>query len=91
MFDLDHRPARRQLQQVFGDHLERLTHRPATCRMYGFYVSATGNRWCDDIQQRSEAGMTDGVVLGNHDAVERELTRQFGVAQSLVEWFRDAL
>ena len=66
-------------------------HRPATCRMYGFYVSATGNLWCDDIQQRSVAGMTDGVVLGNQDAVEREMTQQFGATRSLVDWFRDAL
>ena len=66
-------------------------HRPATCRTYGFYVSATGNMWCDDIQTRSEAGMTDGVVLGNQDAVERELARRFGATRSLVEWFRDTL
>jgi len=62
-------------------------YRPAACRMYGFYVSRTDNWWCTDIQALYEAGVCDGVVLGNQSAIERALHQQCGEVQSLVEWF----
>jgi hypothetical protein len=55
--------------------------------MYGFYVSRTEHWWCADIQALDEAGMSDGIILGNHRAVERLLQQQCGEAKSLVEWF----
>ena len=63
------------------------THRPAACRMYGFYVSRTDHWWCADIQALDEAGISDGIILGNHSAVERLLHQQCGEVKSLVEWF----
>jgi Fe-S-cluster containining protein len=62
-------------------------HRPAACRMYGFYVSRTDHWWCDDIQALYEAGVCDGVILGNQGAIERALHQQCGEVKSLVEWF----
>ena len=62
-------------------------YRPAACRMYGFYVSRTDNWWCTDIQALYEAGVYDGVVLGNQSAIERALHQQCGEVKSLVEWF----
>ncbi len=62
-------------------------YRPATCRMYGFYVSREGNQWCDDIQTLHDAGMGNGVVLGNHQATQRELRDRCGETQSIVTWF----
>jgi|RhiMetdeSRZDD1v2_1073273.scaffolds.fasta_scaffold117369_2 uncharacterized protein len=62
-------------------------HRPAACRMYGFYVSRTDHWWCADIQALYEAGVCDGVILGNQGAIERALHQQCGEVKSLVEWF----
>lgn len=66
-------------------------YRPAVCRMYGFYVSRHGNQWCEDIQACYEAGMGQGVVLGNAQAVQRELSEQFGESRSVVDWFEQTL
>lgn len=65
-------------------------YRPAACRMYGFYVSREGNQWCDMIQSLHEAGMGDGVALGNEQAIQRELHERFGAPQSIVTWFKKA-
>ena len=62
--------------------------RPAACRMYGFYVSRDGNQWCNDIQTLYEAGELEGVILGNHSAVSRELARCFGEVKPLNVWYR---
>jgi Fe-S-cluster containining protein len=62
-------------------------HRPAACRMYGFYVSRTDHWWCADIQALYEAGIGDGVILGNYGAIERSLHQQCGEIKSLLEWF----
>lgn len=62
-------------------------YRPVACRMYGFYVSRTDHWWCADIQALYEAGVCDGLVLGNHGAIERAVHQQCGAVQSLVEWF----
>jgi uncharacterized protein len=62
-------------------------HRPAACRMYGFYVSRTDHWWCADIQALYEAGVCDGVILGNQEAIERMLHQQCGAVKSLGEWF----
>ena len=62
-------------------------HRPAVCRMYGFYVSRTDHWWCADIQTLYEAGDCDGVILGNQKAIEQALHQQCGEVKSLAEWF----
>ena len=61
-------------------------HRPAACRMFGFYVSRIGNRWCNSIQAQDDAGELEGMVLGNQDAVEQQLTRLFGPARAISVW-----
>jgi Fe-S-cluster containining protein len=61
-------------------------HRPSACRMYGFYSSRTGGRWCADIEAGVANGLADGIVLGNHDAMEAELNRQLGPTLTLREW-----
>jgi Fe-S-cluster containining protein len=63
------------------------THRPAACRMYGFYVSRTAHWWCGDIQALYDAGDCDGLILGNYGAIERALHDQCGEVKSLLEWF----
>jgi uncharacterized protein len=60
--------------------------RPVACRAYGFYVGRDGGRWCATIEETK--GLTDGVILGNHDALERSLT-ELGEARTLAEWFAD--
>jgi len=65
-------------------------HRPAACRMYGFYVSRGEGRYCDLIHERVSRGDFDGVLWGNHDAVEREFAQAFGAPISIVAWFEQA-
>ena len=64
-------------------------YRPAACRMYGFYVTRSGNRWCDMIQEKYEAGFAEGIILGNQQAIDRELTQKLGTRQSIDVWFKD--
>jgi len=61
--------------------------RPAACRMFGFYVSRIGNRWCSRIQKLDDEKQLDGIILGNHDSMEQVLQRMFGPAESLAKWF----
>lgn len=65
-------------------------HRPAACRMYGFYVSRGDGRYCELIHARVEQGELEGVVWGNHDAVDAELARAFGAPVSIIDWFAGA-
>ena len=65
-------------------------HRPVACRTYGFYVSRQGNLWCDIIQAREDDGLSEGVILGNHDAVARRLEETGGERKSLVTWFEQS-
>lgn len=65
-------------------------HRPAACRMYGFYVSRGEGRYCDLVHERVESGELDGVTWGNHDAVDRELAQAFGAPISMLAWFERA-
>jgi Fe-S-cluster containining protein len=65
-------------------------HRPAACRMYGFYVSRGEGRYCDLIHDRVARGDFDDVVWGNHDAVELELAQRFGEPISIIDWFERA-
>ncbi|WP_428261984.1 YkgJ family cysteine cluster protein [Haliangium sp.] len=64
-------------------------HRPAACRMYGFYLSRGEGRYCGDIEARVEAGGCEQVVWGNHDAVDDRLRRRFGPPISMLDWFSD--
>jgi len=62
-------------------------YRPADCRMYGFYVTRSGNRWCEMIQERYEAGFAEGIILGNQQSVDRRLEEIYGESQSIAVWF----
>lgn len=64
-------------------------HRPAACRMYGYYIAKNNKQWCDLIEELSEAGELDGVMLGNYTAVTRDLRQQFGEQKSIVEWYTE--
>ena len=64
-------------------------HRPIACRAYGFYATRDGGLWCEAIEARVEAGDADGVVLGNHDALDRALEAAAGPSRSLLEWLAD--
>lgn len=61
-------------------------HRPAACRMYGFYVARRHNQWCQQIEELYESGALDGVTFGNYTAVQRQLEQQFGERRSIVAW-----
>lgn len=80
-----------QLTCPFINELEGTCHvyhfRPVACRMYGFYMSYHDNRWCHLIQSQYETGIYDGVVFGNHNAIERELRQNCGDTKSLIDWF----
>ena len=56
--------------------------RPIACRTYGFYAARDGGRGCSIVE---ESGVTDGVMLGNHDVIERALD-ELGDHKSLAEW-----
>lgn len=60
--------------------------RPIACRSYGFYLARDGGRWCSAVEQTE--GLTDAVVLGNHDALDRELSA-LGETRTLAEWWRE--
>jgi Fe-S-cluster containining protein len=64
--------------------------RPAACRMYGFYVSRQSNMWCQQIEELYEAGVLEGVTLGNYSAMQRQLGQVFGNMQSIVIWYQQA-
>lgn len=65
-------------------------HRPIACRAYGFYATRDGGLWCETIEGHVQAGDAEGVVLGNHDALDRALEAAAGPSRSLVEWLADA-
>jgi Fe-S-cluster containining protein len=65
-------------------------HRPAACRMYGFYVARGEGRYCDLIHDRAESGALGDVVWGNHDAVDGALAQAFGEPISIIAWFEHA-
>lgn len=57
--------------------------RPLACRAYGFHLGRDGGRWCAKIE--ADPALTEGVLLGNHDAFERDLAT-LGDALSLSDW-----
>lgn len=65
------------------------THRPAACRMYGFYVSRHNNQWCQLIEDLYQAGDLEGAMLGNHTAMKRFIRQKFGDARSIVDWWQE--
>ena len=65
-------------------------YRPAACRMYGFYVTRSGNRWCHIIQEQYEDGFAEGIVLGNQQSVDKVLMQNFGESRSIALWFGES-
>lgn len=60
--------------------------RPVACRTYGFYVQRDRGLYCGEIEAGVATGQFDGVVWGNHDAVDRQLA-SLGEKRPLTEWF----
>lgn len=63
--------------------------RPVACRTYGFYVQRGRGVYCREIELRESAGRLEGVVWGNHDAVDACLTG-LGKVRPLNEWFNES-
>ena len=59
--------------------------RPVACRTYGFYVQRDKGLYCRDMETQVAEGTMDGLVWGNHEAVERQLV-ELGETRSLTEW-----
>lgn len=53
-------------------------HRPAACRMYGFYQAHDGGRFCGQIEEKVALEGDEGIVWGNHEAALRRLERAHG-------------
>lgn len=64
-------------------------HRPAACRMYGFYVSRHNNQWCHMIDELFEARELEGVTLGNLTAIKRQIRQELGLNRSIVDWYKN--
>lgn len=62
--------------------------RPVACRSYGYYQQRDKGLFCNEILQSCESGKLDGVIWGNHDAIDRDLA-QLGESRSLAEWFAE--
>ncbi len=60
--------------------------RPVACRTYGFYVQRDKGLYCKDIETQVGNGALNGVVWGNHDAVDRRL-QAMGETLALTDWF----
>ena len=59
--------------------------RPSACRAYGFYVDRDGGRYCGLIETFLEENGDQDIVWGNHQALDREMTSQFGAFRTLRE------
>jgi Fe-S-cluster containining protein len=61
--------------------------RPLGCRTYGFYASHHHDAWCELVTEHLGAGR-DGLVLGNLDAIERDLSQHCSERRDLLTWLR---
>lgn len=61
-------------------------HRPAACRAYGFYRARSGGRFCDLVQSMIDRDGEEGLIWGNHDALEQRLERAHGETIPLTTW-----
>lgn len=59
--------------------------RPLACRTYGFYASHQHDAWCERVAAHV-AGVRDQLVLGNLDAIERDLSLLDGYRRDLCSW-----
>jgi Fe-S-cluster containining protein len=59
--------------------------RPLACRSYGFYAGRSHDAWCQDVAAHV-APARDHLVVGNYDALERDLTRCDGERRDLLTW-----
>lgn len=63
--------------------------RPVACRTYGFYVQRELGLYCHEIETRVAEGQLADVVWGNHDVIDRQLSRQ-GKSRPLTAWFAES-
>ena len=61
-------------------------HRPVACRTYGFYVQRDKGIYCQTLEEQAASGRFDGIIWGNHEAIERELAA-LGETRPLDAWF----
>lgn len=61
-------------------------YRPVACRTYGFYSERILGLYCNLIETAVERGDYADVIWGNHEAIDRTLTRH-GPKRPLHEWF----
>ena len=61
-------------------------YRPVACRTYGFYVQRDKGIYCQTLEEQAASGRFDGIIWGNHEAIERELAA-LGETRPLDAWF----
>jgi Fe-S-cluster containining protein len=59
--------------------------RPLACRTYGFYASHHHDAWCERVAEHVVDARA-GLVLGNLDAVERDLSQQAAERRDMLAW-----
>ncbi|MCG8462671.1 MAG: YkgJ family cysteine cluster protein [Holophagales bacterium] len=64
-------------------------HRPIACRAYGYYRSRDGGRYCERVKTMLEQEGEEGLVWGNHDALESRLERAHGPSLPLATWIEE--
>jgi Fe-S-cluster containining protein len=63
------------------------SHRPLSCRSYGFAAARDGGRWCHFITGLLEQHGEGDIVWANQDALEETLAALGGSTSTLFEWF----
>jgi Fe-S-cluster containining protein len=63
--------------------------RPLACRTYGFYASHHHDAWCERVAEHVVDARA-GLVLGNLDAVERDLSQQAAERRDMLAWLSAA-
>ena len=63
--------------------------RPSACRSSGFYRTRAFDLWCPDVTDHLQRPGTEALVMGNQDALDRQLVRLAGPARPLSHWWRD--
>lgn len=63
-------------------------HRPAACRMYGYYVARNNNQWCQEIEDRYKSNQMADVILGNYATTTQRLQQISETEQSIVAWHK---
>jgi uncharacterized protein len=63
--------------------------RPLACRSYGFYAARSHDAWCSRVAEHV-APVRGALVVGNHDSLERDLSRCDPERRDLLTWLGSA-